>query len=368
MTDEFLQEYTPAKQDWIHEFTFHQPTQDAFSDLEHIYQQHTTSMPWSDEFYEGGTPSSELSEEEQILFEHSLHRIDWEKEFANVEQAPVPIEWPEESTQPTVPVIEKTWNAHIDTLHFKPYQLNPSTKEQEIIPCSIDTTLEAKHWEQVGLRQQENEQDAAAILALEKAVALDATCLDAWLALSVSYTNEHRRLNAYHCLEQWIAHHASYKHILQPQEKQHTTEHAYMISIFLKAACIAPTGERMDPDVQVGLGILFNMSEEYEKSMDCFKSALDKRPDDYQLWNKVGATLANARNYTEAMEMYLTALEINPSFVRARYNLAISLMNLGRYQEAAQHLLTTLDFQRTVNDTIPIETSIWDTLRLLMYM
>lgn len=218
-------------------------------------------------------------------------------------------------------------------------------------------------WVYLGLAQAQNEKETAAIRALEQAVRLDPNNLEALMGLAVSYTNEGYDARAYRTLERWLS--AKYPQIVPPDKLHPPAEvgftekallHQSVTDNFIRAAQLRPGGESMDPDVQVGLGVLFYGMEEYDKAVDCFRAALDsaelgtsnQREQVHLLWNRLGATLANSGSPEEAIGAYQKALTLQPNFVRARYNLGVSCISIGCLPEAAGHFLAALEMHKSI--------------------
>jgi tetratricopeptide (TPR) repeat protein len=220
-------------------------------------------------------------------------------------------------------------------------------------------------WTLLGSAQAQNEKESPAIRGLERALLLDPNNLDALMGLAVSYTNEGYDSTAYRTLERWLS--VKYPQIHPPDQISEATDlgftdrallHERVTNLFIRAAQLSPSGEQMDPDVQVGLGVLFYGDEDFEKAVDCFNAALastetgivNREGQVHLLWNRLGATLANSGRSEDAIAAYEKALTVNPNFVRARYNLGVSCINVGCYPEAAQHLLGALSMHRVVEE------------------
>ncbi|KAK1911916.1 hypothetical protein P3342_011001 [Pyrenophora teres f. teres] len=217
-------------------------------------------------------------------------------------------------------------------------------------------------WVRLGESQAQNEKETPAIRALEYALKQDPSNLEALMGLAVSYTNEGYESTAYRTLERWLAtkYPSLIKEPLSSDAEMGFTDrhllHEKVTNLFIQAAQLSPSGEQMDPDVQVGLGVLFYGVEEYDKAVDCFGAALastesgvsNSSSQVHLLWNRLGATLANSGRSEEAIDAYSRALALRPNFVRARYNLGVSCINIGCYTEAAQHLLGALAMHKVV--------------------
>ncbi|GAB1608028.1 peroxisomal targeting signal 1 receptor-like isoform X1 [Argonauta hians] len=245
----------------------------------------------------------------------------------------------------------------------------------------------AEAWQYLGTTQAENEREPAAIAALKKCLELQPGNLSAWMAIAVSYTNEYQQTQACSALKSWLGHNPKYSHLLPASQTSTATkpvgipvststasknQMTEIRDLYIEAARLSPS--EIDPDVQCGLGVLFNLSGDLDKAVDCFTAALQARPNDAQLWNKLGASLANSNKSEQAVEAYHHALRLSPGFIRSRYNLGIACINLGVHQSAVEHFLVALNMQRKSEESMPalmggsspqvMSMNIWGTLRM----
>uniref|UniRef100_A0AAG5D609 Peroxisomal targeting signal 1 receptor n=1 Tax=Anopheles atroparvus TaxID=41427 RepID=A0AAG5D609_ANOAO len=239
-------------------------------------------------------------------------------------------------------------------------------------------------WELLGFSQAENEKDPNAIAALNKALGFNPNNAPVLMALAVSYTNESMQNQALRMLVRWMKCNAKYEGLVPPEmvQAQESPLASSLMGgpnlqqvqeLFIKAVQQSPS--EIDADIQEALGVLFNLSSEYDKAVDCFQAAVQVRPDSSKAWNRLGASLANGNRSVEAVEAYQRALAIQPGFIRARYNVGIICINLKAYKEAAEHLLTALNHQATsiarsgLNVSSPanqMSSTIWTTLRMVL--
>ncbi|XP_051732152.1 PEX5-related protein isoform X5 [Ctenopharyngodon idella] len=241
---------------------------------------------------------------------------------------------------------------------------------------------DSEAWQVLGTTQAENENEQAAIVCLQRCLELHPNNLKALMALAVSLTNTGQQPEACEALHRWIRYNPRYRHLLQnrspldgsplpsrrgssisPIPTLGCSQLVEVLELYQEAV---QNTEGVDPDLQTGLGVLFNLSSEFDKAVDAFNAALSVRPEDYLLWNRLGATLANGDRSEEAVEAYTRALELQPGFIRSRYNLGISCINLGAHREAVSNFLTALHQQRKSRSHQVMSSNIWAALRIAL--
>ncbi|CAB3228613.1 unnamed protein product [Arctia plantaginis] len=232
----------------------------------------------------------------------------------------------------------------------------------------------AEAWFLLGSTQAENEQDPLAITALKKSLAIDPTQLEGYITLAAAYTNENMSKYAYISLLDWLRASPKYNDLFPQDVDLKNLDvkelEIHVKTLYLRAVHLNPN--QIDPDVQNALGVVFNISQEYDKAVDCFKTALMVADNNAKLWNRLGATLANSDKSEQAVEAYHQALNLEPGFIRARYNVGITCMNLGAHRQAAEHFLVALNQQHKAKDIFPdsstsdtSSSTIWTTFRMV---
>jgi len=112
--------------------------------------------------------------------------------------------------------------------------------------------------------QAENDNDRAAIASLLRAVEADSSNLEALLELGVSCTNELDQNQALLFMHTWLEAHPVYRELVEGMDLPDYGDYRmleHVTSQFKRAAAMNPD----DGDVSSALGVLCNLSREYDE-------------------------------------------------------------------------------------------------------
>lgn len=115
------------------------------------------------------------------------------------------------------------------------------------------------------MKQQNNEREDKAIQALNKALELDPSYREAWLAIAVSYTNENQREDAVRAIERWMGLVSGDTFDAALEFKgvgldAVNAKHRELVEKLMQMARRSASSS-VDADVQIALGVLLNMTE-----------------------------------------------------------------------------------------------------------
>ena len=281
----------------------------------------------------------------------------WQGEIAQDIRQPYEFIHSEEKPPETMP----DWMAE-GVMHFQRGNIRQAiySFEMELQHKNPDN---AEAWRMLGRCHAENDQDPEAIKCLEAAVDRDPYSPESLLALGVSYVNELNHEKALENLKAWFTHNPKYAGMDIHEDIYGKASNVDPESAFEEVKRLMLSALEFDSkdagEVYEALGVIYNVNKDYDSAADAFRNALEARPNEYQLWNKLGATLANGNRSEEALPAYHKALQIKPKYARAWLNMAISHSNLQDHDEAARCYLQTLSLN-------PAAVHCWTYLRMAL--
>mmetsp|Transcript_7314 Transcript_7314/g.10210 ORF Transcript_7314/g.10210 Transcript_7314/m.10210 type:complete len:654 (-) Transcript_7314:442-2403(-) len=213
----------------------------------------------------------------------------------------------------------------------------------------------AEGWRYLGQCHADEEEERQAIAALLKCLECDPYNLHALMMLGVSYTNDLEEARALNYLKTWLENNPEYSHLPEVQTQLRTIreyEKAYsapksglnttlgdtVMMMFLAAVKANPK----DAELHTVVGVLYHLSDNYDKAIEHFDAGCKLKPNDPYLWNKLGATLANSSRSRRAVGAYQKALALKPNYMRCRTNLSIAYANQSMHDKACIHYLKAL--------------------------
>mmetsp|Transcript_5701 Transcript_5701/g.16972 ORF Transcript_5701/g.16972 Transcript_5701/m.16972 type:complete len:630 (+) Transcript_5701:246-2135(+) len=220
----------------------------------------------------------------------------------------------------------------------------------------------SRAWYLLGEAQAECDNDPKAIAALQRCIEIGEegeSHMDALFALGVSHANELNQSRALDYLRKWIDNHPKYSGFRAAVPASDATSTFAAHGELLQRVLVASRAHPDSVELLSIVGVLYNLSREYEEGQNVFMQAIERRGDDYKLWNRLGATFANGENHQEALSAYRTAVDLKPGYVRAWVNVGTAYANQGKLEHASRFYLRGLSLN-------PEATHIWSYLRTVV--
>lgn len=217
-----------------------------------------------------------ISEDPANTWQGEVEELAQPYEFKNKETPAEPQDWMEQGMK-----------------HFNDGNLKEAIRSFEM-ELQHNNPDNATAWRMLGSCHAENDQDPEAIKCLEAAVDRDPYSTESLLALGVSYVNELNHEKALSNMKAWFTHNPKYAGMTMPPDiygeapGPQAAESAFdEVKQLLLSALEFDSSDA--GDIYEALGVIYNVIRDYENAADCFRKALEVRPDDYQLYNKLGA-------------------------------------------------------------------------------
>lgn len=102
----------------------------------------------------------------------------------------------------------------------------------------------------------------------------------------------------------------------------------------------------LDERESILLAEAYESAKQYEKAFSVCKEAMEKYPDNWELYFRAGVNCEFMEKYNEAIAYYEKAGEIGTYFCDEKYALAMCYRDLGKFKEAYQIYLEIADIHR----------------------
>ncbi len=109
---------------------------------------------------------------------------------------------------------------------------------------------------------------------------------------------------------------------------------------------IDEAGGELDEREWILLIEAYEMSKQYEKAFSVCKEAIEKYPDNWELYCRLGSICEDLEKYDEAITYYKKAGEIGTYFCDEKYAIAMCYRKLERFNEAYRIYLEIADIHR----------------------